>query len=256
MIDQLIKVYEDWNKQHLKFSQIDDFIEITTPFVDVNHDFIQVFLEKQSDKTYKLTDDGYTVNELEMRGITIKSSKNRKMFFDTTLRVFGVKYNSLTDELYVVVPSIENLPQKQNNLLQCILRVFDMLLTARNVVANIFFEEVKNYFDSNDVIFTPNLGITGRSGNQQNFDFVIPHRKKIKEKLIYAVNSPTAENYKPVLFPFIDVQETRPDADFFVLANDSESDVSPKFAESIKNYNVEILEWSKRNKWIEQLKVI
>ncbi|WP_252502606.1 DUF1829 domain-containing protein [Sporosarcina sp. Marseille-Q4943] len=256
MIDQLKKAYEDWNKSHLNFSQIEDFVEITTPFVDINHDFIQVFLEKKPTGTYRLTDDGNTLNELEMRGVFIKGSKNRTTYFDSTLCIFGVSHDKDTGELFLTVPTIEALPQKQNNLLQCILRIFDMLLTSRNMVTNIFFEEVENYFIEKDVIFTPNLGFTGRSGNQQNFDFVIPHWKGIKEKLIYIVNSPKSDNYKPALFPFIDVRETRPNADFFVLANDTETAISPKFIEPIRNYNIEILEWSHREDWIKQLKVI
>ena len=203
-----------------------------------------------------MTDDGYTLNELEMRGITIKNSKNRIAYFNSTLTIFGVSFDNITGELYMNIPSIDTIPQKQNNLLQCILRIFDMMLTSRNMVTNIFFEVIEEYFNEKDVIFTPNLGITGKSGNQQTFDFVIPHRKQIKEKLIYAVNSPSADNYKSALFPLIDVMESRTNADFFVLANDSDQPISPKFSDPIHNYDIQILEWSKRESWVNDLKVI
>lgn len=256
MINDLRKIYDDWNKQKLKLEKIDCFIEITTPFVDIHHDYIHLFLTKESGGKFIISDDGHTVSELSILGIDIKNTKKRKKFFNTTLNVFGVSFDSDTEELFVTFDDINDYPRKQHNLIQCVSRVSDMLLTSRNTIASIFFEEVSNYFEDNDVFVTPDVGFIGRSGNQQTFDFVIPKAKKKNEKLIRAVNNPSGDNYQGVTFPFIDVADVRPNSDFFVIANDANIPIADKFSSSLKNYDIEVLVWSNRDMWVDQLKVI
>ncbi|RST61755.1 DUF1829 domain-containing protein [Siminovitchia terrae] len=64
------------------------------------------------------------------------------------------------------------------------------------------------------------------------------------------------ENYKGVAFSFIDVIDARPNSDFFVFANDLNIPIADKFSSSLKNYDVEVLSRSNRDKWVDQLKVI
>ena len=256
MINDLKILYEQWNSQKLKLEEFNDFIEITTPFVDMHHDFLQIYFTKSKNDLYTLTDDGYIVNELNMLGIDINKAKKRKEFFNLTLKIFGISFDRKNNELFVSFDSLDEYPQKQNNLIQCILRVSDMLLTARNTVVSIFTEEVTTYFEDNDVIFTQEPSFIGKSGNQQNFDFALPRFKDKSEKLIKAINTPSSDNFTAPLFSFIDIQETRPSAEFFVLANDNNVPISDKFLSSLKNWNVEVLAWSERSKWIDSLKVI
>lgn len=256
MIGDLKSLYDRWNSTQLKFEDFNDFIEITTPFVDMHNDFIQLFFSKEKDGKFRITDDGHIVSELSMLGIDINTSKKRKQFFNTTLKIFGISYDNHSDELFVLFDAIEDYPKRQHNLLQCITRVSDMLLTAKNTVASIFSEEISNFFEDQDVFFSPDLGFIGKSGNQQTFDFVIPHTKIKKEKLIKAVNTPSSDNYTVTLFSFIDVQDVRKDSEFIVIANDTNIPIAEKFSNSLRNYDVEVLPWSKRNNWINQLKIV
>ncbi|MCZ2260632.1 DUF1829 domain-containing protein [Sporosarcina sp. G11-34] len=256
MIQDLKLLYDQWNNKKLILEDFSDFIEITTPFVDMHHDYIQLFFTHQKNGTYMISDDGHIVNELEMLGVNVNNAKKRKEFFNTTLKIFGVAFNSETNELCVSFDSLDDYPKKQNNLLQCILRVSDMLLTARNTVASIFTEDVATFFEDNNVFYTPDPGFIGKSGNQQNFDFALPRTKKKNEKLIRAINTPSADNYTPPLFSFIDVRDARPDSDFFVLANDGNIPIADKFLSSLNNYDVEVLAWSKRFDWVDKLRVI
>lgn len=257
LVNQLESLFDQWNKNHLSFAHHEDFIEITTPFVDMHHDLIQLyFTDKNKETPFTLTDDGYIINELEMLGININNTKKRKDFFEINLRVFGVNYDKNTKELYVIFDELEDYPKKQHNLLQCIIKISDMLLTSRNTVINIFTEEIREYFEEKDVIYSPDLGFMGKTGNQQTFDFVIPHRKKSNEKLIKAVNKPTANNYMNTLFPFTDVRRVRDNTDFLVIANDIHSPISEKFQSSLTNWEVKILPWSTREDWVKELLII
>lgn len=126
LINQLNSLFDHWNKQNLTFKSYKDFIEITTPFVDMNHDLIQLYFTDKSDNVpFKLTDDGYIVNELKMLGIDVKNTKKRKSFFEVTLRSFGINYDGNSSELFVTFDSLKDYPQKQHNLIQCIIKITD-----------------------------------------------------------------------------------------------------------------------------------
>lgn len=257
LVNQLESLFDQWNKKHLNFTHHEDFIEITTPFVDMHHDLIQLyFTDKNDDTPFTLTDDGYIINQLEMLGININNTQKRKEFFEVTLRSFGVNYDKKNNELYVTFDQLEDYPKKQHNLLQCIIKISDMLLTSRNTIIGIFTEEIQDYFEEKNVIYSANLGFIGQTGNQQIFDFVIPHTKKSNEKLIKAVNKPSGENYINALFPFTDVRSVREKADFLVIANDINSPISEKFQSSLTNWKVEILPWSTREEWVKDLSII
>lgn len=254
MLDNLKKVYDEWNNKRLILENFNDFIEITTPFVDMHNDFIQIYFIKEGNNNFRITDDGYILNELEMMGIEIKRSQKRNEFFKTYLNVFGVNYNEKNDELFIAFSNINEYPEKQHRLIQCILRISDMLLTSRNSVISIFTEEISAFFEENDVPFIEGSNFTGISGKPQNFDFALPRSKNKREKLIKAINTPASENYKEPLFSWMDIKDMRKKSDFIVLANDTNKPIAEGFVEPFRNYSVEVLEWSKRNEWIEKLK--
>lgn len=131
-----------------------------------------------------------------------------------------------------------------------------MLLTSQNTIISIFTEEITNFFDDKNVLFTPDLGFNGKSGNQQTFEFVIPHFKNKKEKIIKAVNTPTTKNYINYVFPFVDIREVRRNSNFIIIANDLNTSISDKFYSPFANYGIDVLAWSKREEWYEKLKVV
>lgn len=255
MIDNLKELYDDWVNSSIKFVQSENFIEIQTPFVDMHHDYIHLILINNGNK-YTISDDGSVLNELEMLGVNVTNTKKRKKYFERKLKVFGVKYNPGTGELYISFDNLSEYPKKQHNLIQCMIQISDMLLTSRNSVSNIFTDDIKRFFDIEDIIYISDLGFNGQSGNQQTFDFVIPHRKEKKEKIIKAVNKPTSQNYTNTVFPFIDIGEVRDDSEYFVLANDGKQNISDKFITSLENWNVTVLAWSDKGSIVDTFKVI
>ncbi|GER75151.1 DUF1828 domain-containing protein [Weizmannia acidilactici] len=80
MIDELLRTYNEWNQKKIAFENFDSFIAITTPFVDMHNDYIQLFLSKEKNQ-YIISDDGYTINELSILGVDIKSSKKKEKNF-------------------------------------------------------------------------------------------------------------------------------------------------------------------------------
>lgn len=250
-ISSLKSIYSDWNKENIHIEKSEDFFILTTPFVDNHHDFLQVILRKDREGKFHISDDGYTLSELNVYEIDIKKSDKRKEFFNRALNSFGVKV--IEGELTISFSNVKDYPKKMLNLLQCILRISDMLLTSRSTVTSIFFEEVLKYFNSHDVYPSADIPFYGKTGNSHNFDFVINRSRFKKEKIIKLINKPTTDNYKYPLLSFIDISESRSESEFFVITNNIEIPTSPKLIESFTTYDIKVLEWSNRSEWINTM---
>jgi len=253
MIDQLQQEYLNWAKKKYQFNDFSDFIEITTPFLDLNNDYISLFIS-ESNKTYTITDDGYVINELITLGIDITKKGKRNDYFKATLNIFGVKFDHSTNELLVNFNNINLFPEMQHRLLQCVIRVSDMFVTSRNKVMSFFTEDLKSFFLESDVFFNDSTPYIGKSGNSNVFDFVLPRSKRTQPKLIKAINQPKKQAYKEPLLSFLDVSETKTDHKFIVIANDTNQKVSDEFKKPFVNYNIDVLAWSERAQWVEHLK--
>lgn len=219
----------------------------------MNHDYISLFFIKQGDH-YKLTDDGYIIDELSLLGIEIDKSEKRSQYFRRTLNIFGVSYDPTTLELFVRFHSLKEYPEMQQRLIQCLIRVSDMLLTTRNRVISFFTEDITQFFLDQDIPFIDSVSYVGKTGRSQSFDFALPKSKKREPKLIKAVNNPTSDAYREPLFAFMDIQELKSDHQFIVLANETNTKISDRFLEPFQNYNINVLQWSKRYCWVSDLK--
>src|SRR5438876_11726909 len=88
-IQRLLDDYLAWLKDKTTLRQIDDWVEITTPYLDRHNDLIQIYAKKQ-DGGFVLTDDGYTINDLAQCGCNLDSHK-RQDLLKMTLNGFGVQ---------------------------------------------------------------------------------------------------------------------------------------------------------------------
>ncbi len=81
---KLKKEYLDWYNQTLEFSNLsNNFVRIDTPFKDNSLDNLIIYaLYDQFRDMITLTDDGYTIFDLENNGISLNKSKKRKKIFE------------------------------------------------------------------------------------------------------------------------------------------------------------------------------
>src|SRR2546429_4820113 len=75
-IQRLLDAYHAWLKDKTALRQVDDWIEITTPYLDRHNDYVQIYAKK-SNGSYILTDDGYTIDDLETSGCKLQSPKRQ-----------------------------------------------------------------------------------------------------------------------------------------------------------------------------------
>ena len=250
-IDNLVNKYIDFIKENMSIDKIDDTsYEIETPFLDRSNDFITIYVvfDKQDKNNIVLTDNGYTLSDLELSGLEF-NTKKRKQELQTVLNGFGVQMDK--DKRLFVNATAESFAHKKHNLIQALLGVNDMFVLAQNKVMNLFYEDVGYYFDENDIRYTPNVILEGKSHFNHKFEYIIPKSKYAPERTIKLLNRPKAENLKATLFAFEDTGDKRRGKGYIIL-NDEES-TKTDLIEAINEYNITPILWSQKNNYKEEL---
>jgi len=250
----LQQAYLNWATQKQTFERQSNFTTIQTPFVDMYHDTIELFIEQKAGQ-YILSDDGYTLDELDTLDLqlsTNRASTKRQLFFNQICLNFGIQV--FQKELQIRFANLDDLPQKQFQLIQGMLQIMDMLQTSRDRVTDYFLEDIRNYFFNEKLTFIEDMSFQGKTGNMVNFNYIFGKTSPAtKSKAIKAVNRPEAAAYESPLMGIIDVRDSRPDTDFYILANDTDK-LSDKFVSAFTNYSVPVLQWSQRDNWIKDFK--
>jgi hypothetical protein len=250
-IEGLMDNYRAWLKEKTSLREVSDsWVEITTPYLDRNNDVLQIYA-RQSNGGYLLTDDSYTIHDLEASGCTLNTQK-RQDLLKMTLNGFGVKLNGGALEIQATA---ENFPLRKHNLLQAMLAVNDLFYTAKSVVENLFFEDVIAWLDASDIRYTPNPRFTGLSGYDHQFDFVIPKSQREPERFLQAITKPTRITAESFIFKWYDIREVRGlNSRAYAVLNDTEGQVVPgEVNEAFKNYQIHPVLWSHRADIVAEL---
>ena len=247
-IQRLMDAYHSWLKEKSVLRQIDQWVEITTPYLDRHNDYIQIYA-KRANGGFVLTDDGYTIDDLEQSGCRLESRK-RQDLLKMTLNGFGVQ---MDDRALQVQASPDNFALRKHNLVQAMLAVNDMFYLAVPMVASLFYEDVVAWLDVHDIRYTPKVKFTGKSGYDHLFDFVIPKSRQQPERIVQAINRPSKDTAQAVAFSWIDTKEVRSrDSRPYALLNDSDQAVSSTVLDALKSYDVQPVPWSQR----EQMRAV
>lgn len=131
-VERLLQDYLHWLNESISLRQVDEWVEITTPFLDRHNDFLQIYVKK-SNGGYVLTDDGYILEDLKMSGCRIDTDK-RLALLSTTLKGFGVQNDR---GVLTIKTTDKSFPQKKHNLLQAMLAVND-LFYLQNLLSPVY----------------------------------------------------------------------------------------------------------------------
>ena len=242
-VQTLLDQYWAWLKDKTTIREIDQWVEITTPYLDRHNDYVQIYAKRKG-SGFVLTDDSYILEDLELSGCKIDSNK-RKDLLNQTLNGFGVKAN---DKALVVDASKENFALQKHNLVQAMLAVNDLFYLAKPLVASIFLEDVTTWLDVSNIRYTPKIKLTGKSGYDHMFDFIIPKSLAKPERILRAINRPGRDTAQAIAFSWIDTREVRPpESRAFAILNDTEKDISESVLDAMRNYDVHPVLWSQRS---------
>lgn len=245
----LLEEYLRWLRTNTRTRQVGGHTEITVPFLDRHNDHLQLYVERRNGD-YVLTDDGYTIADLELCGCKLNSPKRRDLL-TTTLNGFGVK---LQEDALVVKATSGDVPKKAHNLIQAMLAVNDLFYLAEPTVASLFLEDVETWLLDHEIRFTPTVKFTGKSGYDYRFDFVVPRSRQKPERVLRAINHPTRDAAQALAFAWLDTRETRSlDSVAYALLNDAEQPVPSAVIDALGAYDVRSVPWSKRDEVAAEL---
>jgi hypothetical protein len=241
--------YTTWLRDNTTLREVEDWVEITTPYLDRNNDSIQIYA-KRDNGGYVLTDDAYTIEDLRISGCNIETPK-RKELLKLTLNGFGVMLNKDALEVHT---SKERFALQKHNLLQAILAVNDLFYLAEPIVKSLFLEDVTSWLDLSEVRYTSKVKFTGKTGYDHCFDFVIPKSKKQPERILQTINHPSRETAQAIAFSWIDTRDVRPpESRAYAFLNDSDKEITENVVDALKSYEVHPILWSKRDNIKEEL---
>ena len=76
--EKLISDYLRWLKEGLRVSELESSCQIATPFLDRHNDEIEIYVELSNGEVL-LTDDGYTIADLESTGMSLNTPTGRRI---------------------------------------------------------------------------------------------------------------------------------------------------------------------------------
>lgn len=247
-IDERIETYYQWLKDNTAIKEDigTGWSSVSTPFVGLFNDCIEIFIKKEEDKIL-LSDDSLTIDNLTLLGVDIARSPKRMEFIKYVLRNYGVQ---LVDKELTVISSEKDFPQKKHALISAISEISDLGITAKHTVASVFVEDVQTYLTERDVTFTPQFIAKGSTGLEFNFDFHIAGKKS--ELVIKPFNSLNQGAVERFLFSWQDIKDTREsvtkkEMKSLAVINDTVNEPKREYIEAFKSKNADVLFWSLRN---------
>jgi hypothetical protein len=247
--EKLIEAYIAWLRRGLSVEDIESGCELTTPFLDRHNDHVQIYALKKDGKVF-LSDDGYILSDLRTSGLDLSTPK-RKIVIDSVLNGFGVR---LEGNQLVIEASERNIGQRLHSLIQAMLAVNDMFVMAQPRVATFFWEDVRAFFDENDIRYSPRVKVAGKSGFDHAIDFLIPKSRTRPERFVQAINAPSKNTIGTYLFVLGDTREVRREkTEAYAFLNDHDRIIGGDVIEALDAYEVKAALWSKRKQYISEL---
>lgn len=247
-INELINKYYDFLKE--RTTTVTDtgsnWAVISTPFIGLFNDTLEIYAKKDNGKIL-MSDDGVTLKNLELTGAAITRSPKRKDLLERILLTYGIQLQN--DEL-IVEATENNFAQKKHNLISAISEINDMYMLAKHTVDSIFKEDVRNYLDEQEIIYTPQFISKGSTGLEFTFDFQIAYREK--EIVLKAFNTLNKLNIPNFLFTWEDIKSVREKITNkqvigLAIINNEEKEIQQEYLDALRSKNADFILWTERH---------
>ena len=245
-IDQAIDEYIKFLKKKIQCTPADNgWYTITTPFLNMFNDCIDIFC-KNDNGSIILSDDGETLGNLELLGISFSRKSKQKDILSQILLNYGVERQ---DKDLLIKTSLKDFPKAKHNLLSAIMAISDIYITAKGGTIASFTNDVQAYLDEQEIISTPGFITRGYDNLDYHFDFQIAG--KTKEILIKTFNTVNNSNLKIFLYDWDGIKDIRQEIAKknvlgLAIINDEEKEVSPNYLDALQHKGAEYVLWSSR----------
>lgn len=248
-IESLVDGYYSFLKDNTKIyaDATSGWTQISTPLLNTFNDTIDLYAKKQNGHIV-LSDDGETLRNLELCGVSINRSTKRKELLQQILLNYGVMQQNGSQEL-IVEADTRNFPQKKFNLLSAIVDINNLVVLSKHNVSSAFIEDIAAYLDEQQLIYTPHFISRGSTGLEFTFDFQIASRNT--ELVIKGFNTVNSMNLPHFLFAWEDIkkvrqQQVKKEVISLAILNDESKDVKVEYLAALQAKNADYIFWSKR----------
>ncbi len=122
-----IEMYLDFLKKNTiienrtEHIQSEEIVEMSLPFLDRHNDYITLIVVKQEYNNYCISDNAYTLNDLETCGVNV-NAKNNQWFLMRSLLNHGISLDRKNNEIYKITNEV-GIPASIQSMLQGIMEI-------------------------------------------------------------------------------------------------------------------------------------
>jgi len=242
-IQKMIDDYTAWLRKEIVTTDFDEYVELTTPYLDRFNDYLQIYAKQSSDGAIELTDDGYIIGSLISSGMTFKKGSNRHRMLNKVAAKFNV---SVVDEDIVTTATVHNFPQKKHMMVQAMLAIDDLFVVSPETTKNLFLEDIETYFNANGIYYSVDFSLLGKTGTIYNYDFHLQRTKEKPERFCRGFNKLNLSKRDLTLFNWIDTQEKRGDSSELIVIYNDENPVPGDVLTGFYNYGIKTVPFTQR----------
>ena len=242
-IQEMIDDYTAWLRKEITTADFGEYIELTTPYLDRFNDYLQIYAKQDPNGTITLTDDGYIIGSLISSGMTFKSNSNNYKMLNKIAAKFNV---DLIGEEIVTTATAHTFPQKKHMMIQAMLAIDDLFVVSPDTVKNLFLEYIETYLNANEIYYSKDFSLLGKSGTVYTYDFHLQRTKERPERFCRGFNKLNISKRDLTLFNWMDTQEKRGDLSELIVIYNDENSVSDDVLTGFYNYGIKILPFSQR----------
>lgn len=250
-IEQSVKEYYDWLRDRTCIQKDENtgWYLISTPFVGLFNDTINLYAMKEGSGKIILSDDGETFDNLSNLGVNISKSAKRKELVEYIKVNYGIRVNDQNE--IMVETSSSKFVRDKHNIVSAIMEISDMHVLANHTVASVFKDDVRGLLDERNILYTPQFIVKGATGIEFTFDYMIPSHKN--EIVIKSFNGLNQNNLPGFLFGWDDIKVPRESVSGkkltgLVFVNDENTRVKQEYLDAIRYKGADYVLWSERFK--------
>jgi hypothetical protein len=242
-IKKMIDEYAEWLKKEITIATFGEFVELTTPYLDRFNDYLQIYVRQNDDGTLSMTDDGYVIGNLITSGMSFKKGTNKERMLNRIAANFNVTING---EEITTIATAHNFPQKKHMMVQAMLAIDDLYVVSPESVKNLFLEDIETFFSTNDIFYSKDFSIMGKTETVYTYDFHLQRTREKPERFCKGINRLNLSRRDLTLFNWMDTQEKRgTSSELIVIYNDFNT-VTDDVLRGFYNYSIKTVPFSKR----------
>lgn len=243
-----VECYTNWLHDNYQVKKFKNGDELTTPFTNSIGDNIRIYVVQKQNGEIQLTDDGATLNGLDMMGIDLNTD-TRTALIQSILKQYKIKRDH-QDTLYIN-GKLKEFPLIEQQLLQAIIHLDDLFYTRKAVSTNIFREEVLNFFIENSFGGLPKYDVDGSSGIPYKIDYAMGRTQNQPWRFFQIVNRPTFETiaYQSLVSDDVKNNDSFKSSalKYVLVVNTQNTKLNTKSRTIASRYGVDLVPWKNKS---------